>query len=47
MSQLYILKKGKDVKHTYSINIRKKLLADGYKFLCSVSGWNMSVGYKK
>lgn len=47
MSHVYILIKDGKCKHTYSGKLLVKYIEEGWKEVCSVYGWNMSVGYPK
>jgi hypothetical protein len=41
MSDVYIMVKGKEYKHTYSKKLRESLRKEGWKYIYSVHGWNI------
>lgn len=47
MTTMYILVKNNVITHTYSINVRDKAILVGWKYVASISGYNVSISYEK
>ena len=47
MGLFYLLQKGEELTHTYSSNKRKKLEAEGWKYVAMITGWNVGISYQR
>ena len=46
MGLMYLLSKDGKLRHTYSQNVRDKLIEEGWRFEAFITGYNVSIEYR-